>query len=282
MKISDQLKGLVLAVVVSSLFLYGYRYYNYTQDDPDFCSTCHMVKEASRDWLNGKHRDVICQKCHQMGSVEQNLRLLSYVLTGRDPIAITHGRIKPWEECSSCHADTVSQGSVSPTKSYGHAKHVAVKRLQCKSCHAGSVHDFPPDDSSCQNCHPDKGVHGITLEEFSCLKCHSFSRKPLPLISKDACVKCHTDIPKKTHMSGLSCHYCHKPHKKRKPTSASCTVECHKSEATLGQHGFHVKQGIECMHCHRPHAWTVGRARTGTLCKECHQFKDPKTFRYIF
>jgi hypothetical protein len=43
-----------------------------------------------------------------------------------------------------------------------------------------------------------------------------------------------------------------------------------------------VKQGIECMHCHRPHAWTVGQARTRTLCKECHQYKDPSTFRYIF
>jgi len=282
MKLSDSVKGFIIAIIVISLFLYGYRYYRYTQDEPEFCGSCHMIKESYADWLNGKHRDTVCQQCHQLGNVEQNLRLLSYVMTGKNPIATSHGRIKPWEECKNCHMDTISQGSVTPSKSYGHAKHAVVKGIECKACHVSKTHNFPPNTSSCQQCHSNKGVHGISMEEFSCIKCHSFSRKPLPMLSTEKCFKCHSDIPRKGPMSGLSCHYCHKPHSTEKPDSGSCTAECHKTEATMGQHGVHAQQGIECMYCHKPHKWVLGGSVPSSLCKECHSPKDPKRFRYIF
>ncbi len=282
MNIGEHLKGLILAVIVIALFVYGYRYYRYTQNDPEFCETCHMVKEAYADWSKGKHRDVICQNCHQMGNLEQNVRLVSYIMTGKNPVSLTHGRMKPWQECSNCHMDDISQGSVSPTKSYGHAKHAVTKKIECKTCHSPHMHDFPANESPCDKCHPGKGVHGISMDKFSCLKCHSFSRKPLPMLSKNACVKCHVNFPKKGPMSGLSCHYCHKPHKQEKPTSATCTVECHKTEATIGQHGLHAKAGIECMHCHKRHSWTVSEAMKKALCSECHSYRDSRSFRYIF
>jgi hypothetical protein len=257
MRISEGVKGLILAVVVIVMFLYGYRYYRYTQDDVDFCSSCHLVQEAQTNWQTGKHRDVLCQACHQLGNVEQNLRLISYIMTGKNPIAVTHGRLGPWLECRNCHSDTISQGSVSPTKAYGHAKHVAIKKIDCKTCHLPMVHDFPTRGTACQECHEGKEVHGMEVEGFSCLKCHSFSRSPLPMLSRDTCTGCHTGLPSKGSMSSLSCHYCHKPHKREKPSQQTCTVECHRSQATLGQHGMHVKQGIDCMHCHRPHSWSA-------------------------
>ncbi|HSB51575.1 MAG TPA: cytochrome c3 family protein [Dissulfurispiraceae bacterium] len=281
MRINENLKGLILAIVVIVIFLYGYRYYRYTQDDPDFCSSCHVVKEAEANWLNGSHRNVLCQNCHQLGNLEQNLRLISYIMTGRNPIALTHGRFGPWEECRNCHMDTISQGSVSPTKTYGHARHVLVQKVECRTCHISTDHDFPPNGAACEKCHQGKGVHGMEVEGFSCLKCHSFTRQPLPMLSRTLCVGCHTDLPAKGAMSGLSCHYCHIPHTKEKPTQQTCTIECHRSQASLGQHGLHVKQGIDCMHCHKPHTWSA-KERVRQLCSECHAFRDSKGFRYIF
>lgn len=282
MRFADHVKGFILAVIVISLFIYGYTYYRYTQDDPDFCASCHLVKGAHADWLNGKHRDVLCQKCHQLGNIEQNLRLMSYVITGKNPITVTHGRTTPWQECKNCHMDIISQGSVTPSKSYGHAKHYAVKKIDCKTCHIPTLHNFPPNEDACQKCHQDKGVHGISMEEFSCLKCHSFSRKPPSMVSKDKCIRCHSSIPKKGPMSGLFCHYCHKMHTRVKPTAITCTTGCHRTEAALGQHGLHTKRKIGCIYCHKSHTWTIGESKTRILCSECHSYRDPRAFRYIF
>ena len=57
MVISDNLKGFILAIIVFALFLYGYRYYEYSQDDPDFCSSCHVIKDSFVDLQMGRHME---------------------------------------------------------------------------------------------------------------------------------------------------------------------------------------------------------------------------------
>lgn len=281
MTISNNLKGFVLAIIVFSLFLYGYRYYQYTQDDPDFCASCHVIQESYSDLQQGKHRDVICQKCHELGIIEQNQRLGTYIATGKNPVSLAHGRQTPWQKCETCHEEAVSQGAVTPTKSYGHAKHVLEKRIKCKVCHEVLKHKFQPDESSCLKCHADKEVHGITVDDFSCLKCHRFSKREISMTPKDKCTVCHTDMPSKGAMATFSCHYCHKPHKKDKPTYQTCTSECHRSQLSIGQHGLHSKNGMDCMDCHKAHTWTV-RENARNLCRQCHAYRDPRTFVYMF
>ena len=283
-KCVEEAKGFILAAVLIVAVLgavVGHKYYRYTQDDPQYCASCHLMKEAFLEWQKGKHRDIVCQTCHHLSILEQNQLLVTYVVkSDSKQFSQTHGREKPWQECRKCHMSEVSQGSVTLKKSYGHARHVFMQGTECKICHKGTVHDFHPNENACQNCHKDKGVHGIGMEAFSCLKCHSFSEKTPSMVPKDRCIKCHNSIPRKSSMSDLLCHQCHKPHGRINPTSATCISECHRNETSVGQHGLHMKQGLNCLDCHKPHSWIVGIERAKSLCSKCHTFKDPKLFIY--
>lgn len=279
----EHLKGFILAafVIVMVLgILVGYRYYRYTQDNPQYCASCHLMKEAFTEWQKGKHRDVVCQKCHRLNTLEQNRLLMAYVVKGKQPLSTTHGREKPWKACKDCHMDNVTQGSVTMKKSYGHARHVFMQSIECKTCHKSTLHYFRPNKTACQNCHKDKGVHGIGMEAFSCLKCHSFSEQTPSMLPKGACIRCHKNLPPKGPMTNLRCHQCHKPHGKIIPSASVCTGECHQNEASIGQHGFHMKQGLDCLYCHKPHTWVVGQERAKTLCSRCHPAKNPRVFIY--
>lgn len=284
MNLSEHLKGFILAAIVIVAVLgaiVGYRYYRYSQDNPQYCASCHLMKEAFTEWQKGRHRDVVCQKCHQLSILEQNQLLVAYVIKGgKQRFSQTHGREKPWNGCKKCHIDEVAQGSITLNKSYGHALHVFMQRIDCKICHKGTVHDFHPNEKACQICHKDKGVHGIGMEAFSCLNCHAFSEKTPSMIPRDRCIKCHTNIPKTGPMSNLLCHECHKPHGQIKPTSSACISECHSNEASVGQHGLHMKKGLDCLYCHKPHSWVVGKQIARILCTKCHAYKAPEVFIY--
>jgi len=279
----DHLKGFILALIVIISILgvvVGYKYYRHTQEDPEFCMSCHIMKEAFIEWERGKHRDVVCQKCHHLSIIEQNQLLVAFVVKGQGKFSQTHGREKPWKTCKKCHMDEIYQGSLTLNKSYGHAKHVFIQRINCQVCHRMNVHNFHPDEDACQNCHKDKGVHGVGMEAFSCLKCHSFSEKSPTMIPRDRCIKCHDNIPQKGPMSNLLCHQCHKPHGRIKPQSEDCLGQCHGNETAVGQHGLHMKKGLSCTNCHRAHSWIVSQSDAKNLCTRCHAYKDPKRFIY--
>lgn len=284
-KVLEHAKGFALAafVTVAGLSgLVGYRYYQYTQENPQFCASCHLMKEAYSEWQKGKHRDIVCQRCHQLSILEKNRLLVAYVVKSSQPLQETHGREKPWKACKGCHTDDIAQGSISINRSYsyGHARHVFIQGVQCKACHKGSLHNFRPNETACQNCHKDKGVHGVGMEAFSCLKCHSFAEKTPSMIPKDRCIKCHSKIGASGPMSGLLCHQCHDPHGKIHPSASTCVSECHRNTASAGKHGLHLKQGIDCMSCHKPHSWVVGKNNAKTLCAKCHPYKSPQLFIY--
>jgi nitrate/TMAO reductase-like tetraheme cytochrome c subunit len=280
MPLSDNVKGFIIASLVMALFLYGFRYYRHTQADPEFCLSCHPLQETYRVWEKGTHRDVICQKCHEFGIMEQNKRFAAYITSGKQPVSLSHGRVTPWQKCRDCHDEAVNQGAKSPTSTFGHARHVGVKNMQCQACHSGTDHEFKPNDLACIGCHQDREVHGIAVEDFSCLKCHRFSKREMVMTPRALCDTCHHTVPPQGPKAKLSCHYCHKPHSADKPNSATCATECHKNVPALGQHGKHLKQGVACTHCHKPHIWSI-RTRAATLCKECHAYRDPRTFKYL-
>lgn len=283
-KVIEDLKGfaLVLIVIVAILgVLLGYKYYRYIQDAPEFCMSCHIMKEAFTEWYEGKHRSIICQKCHQLSILEQNQLLVAYIARGNSKqFSQTHGREKPWDACKECHMNEATQGFLTLNKSYGHAKHVFIQRINCKTCHKSSLHNFQPNENACKECHKDKGVHGLGMEAFSCLRCHSYSEKTPSMVPKDKCVKCHANIPRTSPMSGLLCHQCHKPHGEIIPKSSTCVSECHQNETAVGQHELHMKKGLNCLDCHKPHTWIVGQDRAKILCNRCHLYKEPK--RFIF
>ncbi|HET6515784.1 MAG TPA: NapC/NirT family cytochrome c [Thermodesulfovibrionales bacterium] len=280
-RLIEHITGFVLALIAIIGILgsvVGYKYYRHTQDDPEFCMSCHMMKEAFQEWQRGKHRDFTCQKCHNLSLIEQNQLLVSFVVKTPGPFSQSHGRKKPWLQCKTCHLSEVAQGSAL-RKSYGHARHVFMLNIECKVCHGKSLHLFKPNENACKECHTDKGVHGIGMEAFSCLKCHSFSEKTPTMVSKDRCLKCHKERFEGP-MSSFQCHQCHKPHGKIKLTSEDCLRQCHQSEVKVGQHALHMKKKMECLDCHKAHTWVVGQKAAKGLCNRCHVLKDPKTFVY--
>jgi len=176
-KIFVHLKGLVLAAIVIVAILgiaVGHRYYRHTQDNPNYCATCHLMQDAFMEWQRGKHRDVVCQKCHALSMLEQNRILVAYIMKGEKPLAQTHGRDKPWKACKKCHLDEAAQGFITINKSFGHARHVFMQGIECKTCHDSGTHNFYPDEDACKKCHKDETVNGMKMKTFSCLKCHTF------------------------------------------------------------------------------------------------------------
>ena len=271
---------LLLVSVIGGIV--GLRYYRHTKDDPEFCMSCHMMQDAFKTWQKSKHRDFTCQKCHVMSLLEQNKMLISYVVKGpTGSTSQTHGRISPWDACSSCHLSEVAQGSLTLNKSYGHAKHIFMQKINCSKCHTGTLHMFKPNEQACSECHKDKVIHGMGMEGMSCLKCHNYSEKEPKMITTEKCKSCHKDIPSKGVMSALKCFDCHHPHGKIKPTSQDCLKTCHGSESKVGQHSLHMTQAkLNCLDCHKAHIWGIGRKEAANLCNRCHKLKDPATFIY--
>ncbi len=270
----------ILVVITILGIITGYRYYRFTQEDPQFCNSCHLMKEAFLTWQKGAHRDIVCQRCHQLTLLEQNQLLISYVVKGSNTrFSGTHGRKKPWQACRKCHIEEVSQGAITLRESYGHARHVFMQNIDCKVCHGGSLHDFKPKEKACYSCHPDKRLHGMGMAGFSCLNCHSFGEKTQKMTARDKCLRCHS-ISVNTPMGTLECYSCHKPHGRMKPTEKDCLGECHGNETAVGQHAKHMKKGLTCFDCHKAHTWTVGKKEARNLCNRCHPARDPKTFIY--
>ncbi len=260
----------------------GWKYYDYTRNDPQFCTTCHMMRDAYLSWQKSKHWEIKCQTCHRMSIFEQNRLLVAYVTNGsQGPIKERHGRTAPWNACRRCHLETAEQGSISVRRSVGHARHVFMENIPCQRCHSGEMHNFRPDEHACASCHKDKLVHGLGMEGLSCLKCHNYRENVKETVNMQRCLGCHKKVRPSGPMGGLKCFDCHKPHKQISLTSQDCLERCHGNEVEVGQHRLHMeKAGLKCLDCHRPHSWAVGPKNARALCTRCHPLKDPKRFLY--
>lgn len=281
--IEENQKLIVLLLLLLSITggIVAYKYYKHTQEDPEFCASCHLMQEAFKTWQISKHRDFQCQICHSMSLLEQNKLLVSFVVKGEKSIKQKHGRVIPWQACRNCHASTIAQGSVTLSNSYGHARHVFMLNINCSKCHLSALHKFTPNEQACSECHKDKLMHGMGMEGLSCLKCHSFGEKEPKMISNARCLRCHSSLKLEGSMSSLHCFDCHKPHDKIKPSSSDCLKVCHGNETRVGQHKLHMtKAKLNCLDCHKAHKWTIGKAEAKNLCNRCHVLKDPATFIY--
>ncbi len=266
---------LIIAVVIMGV-ANGYKYYNFTQNNPKFCELCHLMKESYISWQKSSHNDIDCQTCHSMSLISQNRLLLSYIFAGgKSAISQEHGREKPWKSCNICHIESVKQGAVTMRKSYGHARHVFMEKIECNKCHTSQMHNFLPDEKNCLTCHTDKGVHGMGMESFACLSCHVYA-EVTAMPTKQKCLNCHKEIPQKGTMSGIDCQKCHKPHSKIKPSANDCLINCHTNQHDIGRHDRH--SAISCLVCHQAHSWKVGRELARRLCIKCHEYKEPETF----
>jgi len=273
---------LILVLLICALAaISGKRYYDYTQKDPDFCSLCHLMQEGHRSWSTSRHNQILCQHCHEISLLEENRLLVAFVAGNATHVSQTHGRLRPWDGCVKCHLQDAAQGSLTLRVSYGHARHVFMRNLSCRECHAGASHSFKPDQSRCQKCHSDKTVHGMGTAGLYCLTCHGFGENAKKLVTSSKCFECHGDVPRKGVMSHLECFECHHPHQRMKMESKDCLGSCHGNEVKAGLHGKHLDRvKMECMACHKPHTWVIGKQAAKGLCDRCHTLKNPGSFVY--
>ena len=106
------LKGkIIIAVLLLVIFgVVGYssfRFYDFTQNNPNFCVSCHVMKEAFETWEASVHQEINCHECHHLAVEEMNQLLISFVFHRPEEVPDRHGKvIVPWKQCIKCHWET--------------------------------------------------------------------------------------------------------------------------------------------------------------------------------
>ena len=312
-----KLKILVVVIVLVGLGVagtVGYVVSNYTQTDPDFCVSCHLMQDAFEAWDKNTHKNVSCSECHHLPISELNALMVSFVFHRAEEVPERHGKvIVPWKFCIKCHWEIKEGFEEAPpiNSSNIHSKHYFTEQFECSKCHGYILHEFVPEPKYCTECHGEKMVHGAGMGGFACLNCHSDESKDLRL-QRANCLTCHgtpedtaavlygdevvlefknyrpTDeeissatkiIVAKNAPMEFDCYQCHKPHEQVRPDWGNCT-DCHKNMLKVGKHKLHLEdKGLDCDTCHKPHVWTVTEKQARQECVECHSYKSLESFR---
>jgi hypothetical protein len=283
----------VLALIVA-VSLGGYKLYDYTENNPKFCASCHIMDPAYSKWSVSAHKGVNCHDCHQLGYLERANLVVSFLVQRSQSVPPRHGKIiVPYTICIQCHL----QGPVAEARpirgTAGHRKHFFDKGVECTHCHGTRLHEFLPEAGFCTRCHQDIKVHAKVMSGFDCLTCHDFlSRTAASMIpDRKVCLNCHQDMnPNVSFPTGrdaamqFNCNRCHDPHEKIKSTPDPC-LQCHDQIRRFGLHKGEYHQ--ECSTCHKPHIWKVTSRDVCLTCHEdrrnhkqrmrcdqCHEFRD--------
>lgn len=228
----------------------------YVTSQPNFCQSCHEMKNDFKAWQSSAHKDVNCTSCH-IGPGFVNL-ITHKVKASKEVIAHLTGNFEtpinkgsklsqelPSAYCTACHK---SPGKESNERLvFDHSKHKNAN-FNCSYCHSRVAH---PD-----------------IKEYS-------SR-----ITMDFCVDCH-----KKKSGSLECSTCHPAEFKLKPAS-------HTSGEWLGTHGksdfskcsdCHFDKDSFCTDCHgvqmpHPEGWPSAHGKDSSLLSNCSMCHDQKSF----
>jgi len=301
---------LLLAIVVIGGVI-AFKFYDFTQNNPKFCVSCHLMQPAYDAWASSAHKDINCHDCHHLTIAEQNKLLVNFVLHRPEEVPERHGKvIVPWKYCIQCHWETdekypdAKQINTSP----GHAKHYFMEKIECAKCHGYITHRFIAEERFCVRCHEGKEVHGVGMENLACLNCHTDRTRDFKP-DRAKCLYCHgskknqeevlatgtidvrynlpdpsvvesatkISLTKDSPMQ-FDCYTCHQPHSKVRPDWKIC-LKCHENIPITGAHQMHIESmGLECNSCHVPHIWEVSKKTAKKKCVACHEYRDPKKF----
>lgn len=256
---------LILAVIGFSLG--GYRFYDYIENDPSFCGSCHIMETAWKTWNEGPHKSINCHVCHRQGIEDRTRIVWSWAVSNIQKVS-PHTHLDK-SVCESCHLnDEVKWPQISKTA--GHDVHVVKAGLQCLSCHLPSLHAVKPKAEDCVKCHAQARINIGGMAGFHCTTCHQFlvpkgaSLEP----KRELCLNCHAGMklkgetfPARAPMQ-FECGTCHKPHTQPILKFNDC-LGCHPQVAEDKRH-LERKALTNCVTCHRPHSW---KARAETLTK---------------
>ncbi len=238
----------------------GYRLYDYTEHDPEFCGSCHLMQHAWETWSTGPHQEIACKTCHTQG-LEARARIVWSWARGEVSDIPPHTQLDR-AVCQGCHMSDVAQWrQVGDT--IGHRVHVERADLQCLACHLPSLHATEPAVEDCQRCHESAAKSGGGMAAFHCTTCHNFLAKGADedelLPHRPACLECHQGLQLKGETfpehgpMAFECGACHKPHSRPLLAFSDC-LACHPEVARSREH-IERDALVDCVRCHEPHDW---------------------------
>lgn len=169
-------------IIIAVVFVIPYVY----TANPIACGSCHKMKPYYESWRSSAHRAATgsCIDCH---APQDPVGLFLYrVMFYREIAAQLAGAdLKPWGTTipgtASCHRSACHSlnrlTSTSGELKINHRAHLS-KRLSCRSCHAGVVHEgvngrtMLPARALCKRCH--------AARMNDCRFCHSRQWGPRP------------------------------------------------------------------------------------------------------
>jgi nitrate/TMAO reductase-like tetraheme cytochrome c subunit len=252
--------------------------YDYVENDPRFCTSCHLMDEAYDRWAKSEHRQITCHSCH-VSDLAGNMRRLYGVVFAPKTKVESHAEVDR-TTCLKCHQAKGGERWQRILKTTGHAVHAAGKKpVQCIECHSDSVHVFSPPEKICAKCHEQVRVHE-KMEGLECLSCHNFlaergeDHELRP--SASDCRTCHGEqhenekaklISLESVHGALDCRRCHSPHQSEDLRPGTRCTTCHKGEfRKIAERG--PEKHRDCASCHEPHAT---RDAAGARCVSCHE-----------
>lgn len=239
-------------VVLVLLLLTGFRAYGYTQNNPQFCLSCHLMETPYQLWQTSQHKSVNCHSCHE-ASIKGSLSQVFKQVT-KHPTEITKHAVVPSATCQSCHTGKGPTGAKDITGTNVHVIHVERQKVECTTCHSTSLHRFEAPENICQKCHQayvpggEKAEKARGMQNLACSSCHDLVGKSGALVPNRAtCASCHQQAPTLgLHKVGMhaqsDCWVCHQVHVEPQPSRAPCQT-CH----TDSQNHF---PGVTCRTCH--------------------------------
>jgi hypothetical protein len=250
----------ILLTIVGSLAYGGYRMYDYTEHNPNFCRTCHLMQKAWKTWAVGAHQSVPCKTCHKQDFVSRARIVWSWSMQNLEDVP-PHTRLDR-RVCETCHlSQSTKWKQVAETA--GHRLHATRANLQCLSCHYPSLHSFEPKAEDCRRCHTHARIQAGGMRDFHCTTCHNFLAKGKEgeglMPGREACLRCHQGMQVKNETfpedgpMTFACAECHKPHVKPLPDFVTC-LTCHQ-DLVENQAHFERDALIDCVRCHQPHTW---------------------------
>lgn len=241
--------------------------YDYTQNNPKFCTTCHLMNTAYETWDQSAMQNLNCHECHESDIVE-SLGHVVEVLT-ENPQHVTKITEIDNELCEHCHASNDPQW-LQVINTAGHKAHVFGREQppDCIDCHGLCLHVFEASEEICIECHEESIMMSIRETEISCMACHEFTTR-LFFPEREDCINCHDFARQQAIMEEFyhkniqvdtNCLSCHNPHMEKQ------YIECEDCHDTSG-YGLH--NGIshnDCEVCHSPHTLVEMRDN----CLTCH------------
>ena len=258
----------ILIVAIVALAIPSYFVYDYTQHNPKFCTTCHLMDDAYETWDSSAMHDLNCHTCHESDMVESLDHVREVIF--ENPKEVTKITVIDNEACESCHAANDPQW-LQVANTAGHEVHIFTQEeeAECIGCHGIQLHVFKPSEETCNQCHSLDHEAASEAMEVHCTVCHEFTATDHELIpQRDDCLRCHEDqqtmgvsFPGAAH-NDTSCDNCHNVHIEEQHTECAT---CHTESLGGGLHA--VSAHDDCNNCHVPHSSEPMRSG----CLSCHE-----------